>query len=685
MTLRTSTLLLLAFAATSATATERGFTARDLVVLDRASAPTLSPDGRWLVHALREADFEADSARTVLYARNLLTRDLRPPSRLTPEGMSVSSPSFAPDGETLYFLSAKSGSNQLWSMPVTGGEPVQVSDYPLGIGTYRLAPDGRQVAVSFEVFPDCTDLACTRDRLQETRDAKTSGQHYERLFVRHWDTFKDGRLNQLFVASLQDGRVSGEPRRIEFGGDVPSKPFGGSDDYVWAPDSASLVFSARVADGQEPWSTNFDLYHVPADVSAAPRNLTPDNPASDTGPVFSPDGSRLYYRAMRRPGFESDRYQITELDLGSGQRREIAADWDRSAYSLAVSEDGKTLYTVAFDLGQRPLFSVDVEHGTVMQLSGKGTVGGFDLAGDTLAFTREALDSPAEVFVARADGSAERQITTLNTERLEGVGFGEAEQFTFEGWNDQTVHAYVVKPWNYTEGERYPVAFIIHGGPQGSMGNSFHYRWNPQTYAGAGYAVVFVDFHGSAGYGQEFMDSISGDWGGKPLEDLQKGWAAALERYDFLDGDRACALGASYGGYMVNWIAGNWPDGFSCLVNHAGVFDLRSMYYATEELWFMEWEFGGPQFQVPSNYEVHNPVNFVGNWNTPMLVIHGQKDYRVLVEQGLATFTALQRQGIPSELLYYPDENHWILRPQNSVQWHDTVEAWMARWTGKGN
>lgn len=685
MTLRTSTLLLLAFAATSATATERGFTARDLVVLDRASAPTLSPDGRWLVHALREADFEADSAKTALYVRNLLTRDMRPPARLTPEDMSVSSPSFAPDGETVYFLSAKSGSNQLWSIPVTGGEPAQVSDYPLGIGSYRLAPDGRRVAVSFEVFPDCTDLDCTRGRLQEARDGKTSGQHYERLFVRHWDTFKDGRLNQLFVASLEDGRLAGEPRRIEFGGDVPSKPFGGSDDYVWAPDSASLVFSARVADGQEPWSTNFDLYHVAADGSGEARNLTPHNPASDTGPVFSPDGSRLYYRAMRRPGFESDRYQITELDLGTGERREIASDWDRSAYSLAVSADGATLYTVAFDLGQRPLFSIDIAEGTVMQLSGKGTVGGFDLAGDTLAFTRETLDSPAEVFVARANGSAERQITTLNAGRLNGVGFGEAEQFTFEGWNDETVHAYVVKPWNYTEGERYPVAFIIHGGPQGSMGNSFHYRWNPQTYAGAGYAVVFVDFHGSAGYGQEFMDSISGDWGGKPLEDLQKGWAAALERYDFLDGDRACALGASYGGYMINWIAGNWPDGFSCLVNHAGVFDTRSMYYATEELWFMEWEFGGPQFQVPADYERHNPVNFVGNWNTPMLVIHGQKDYRVLVEQGLTTFTALQRQGIPSEFLYYPDENHWILRPQNSVQWHETVEAWMARWTGGEN
>jgi len=676
-------LLLAALLAAPAVAAERGFQARDLVVLDRASAPTLSPDGRWLVHALREADYEADSARTALFVRNLHTRDLRPPARLTPEGWSVSSPGFSADGDTVYFLSGQSGSNQLWSMPVTGGDPTQVTDFPLPVGSYRVSPDGARVALSFAVFPDCEDLACTRTRLDETAAGKTTGQHYDRLFVRHWDTWKDGRLNQLFVADLRGGRAHGEPRRIAFDGDVPSRPFGGADDYAWSPDGTRLAFSARLSDAQEPWSTNFDIHIVPADGSAAPHNLTADNPAWDAGPVFSPDGGTLYYRAMRRPGFESDRYQITALDLVSGERREIATEWDRSAYGLAVSADGQALYTVAFDLGQRPLFRIDVADGSVQQLSGKGTVGGFDVAGDTLAFTRETLDSPAEVFTARADGSAQRQITQLNRERLDGVGFGAYEQFTFEGYQGNTVHAYLVKPWNYEAGRTYPVAFIVHGGPQGSMGNSFHYRWNPQTYAGAGYAVVFVDFHGSAGYGEAFMDVISGDWGGAPLEDLRKGWAAALARYDFLDGDRACALGASYGGYMVNWIAGQWPEGFSCLVNHAGVFDLRSMYYATEELWFMEWEFGGPQFQVPANYEAQNPVNFVGNWNTPMLVVHGQKDYRVLVEQGLATFTALQRQGIPSEFLYFPDENHWILRPQNSVQWHDTVKAWLDRWTAE--
>jgi dipeptidyl aminopeptidase/acylaminoacyl peptidase len=239
-----------------------------------------------------------------------------------------------------------------------------------------------------------------------------------------------------------------------------------------------------------------------------------------------------------------------------------------------------------------------------------------------------------------------------------------------------------MKPWNYEPGKKYPVAFLIHGGPQGSFGNSFHYRWNPQTYAGQGFAAVFIDFHGSTGYGQAFTDSVSGDWGGKPLEDLQKGWAHALEQYDFLDGDRACALGGSYGGYMVNWIAGSWPAAWKCLVSHSGIFDNRSMGYSTEELWFVEWEMGGPQFQVPGNYEQHNPVNRVGKWEVPILVIHGQLDYRVPLEQGLSAFTAAQRLGVESRFLYFPDENHWILKPHNSVQWHQEVNAWLQRWTG---
>lgn len=681
MPFRTAALALLILPL-AAQADERGFDARDLVALDRVSAPVLSPDARSVVFAVREADIEANGAKTALFAASLHRSDRRGVRRLTPEGWSASSASFAPDGRVL-FLSAKDGSNQLWSVALDGGEPVKLSDFALDIGSYRLSPDGRQVALSFEVFPDCGSLACTRERLDAGKDKKATGQQYAKLFVRHWDSWKDGRLAQLFVARFDDGKLGGEPVKLAIGvsGDVPHKPFGGNGDYAWSPDGQQLAVSVRAAGADQPWSTNFDIWLVPTRARIAPRNLTAGNLAWDADPVFSADGGTLYYRAMSRPGFEADRFGLMALDLASGSRHEIAPGWDRSPDGITLSPDGKFIYATTNDVGQRPLFAVDIASGEVQRIAGDGNIGGFDVAGSTVVYARDRLNAPADLYSARLNGKGERQVTRFNAERLADIRFGEFEQFSFKGWNDETVHGYVVKPWNFEEGKTYPVAFIIHGGPQGSMGNSFHYRWNPQTYAGAGFATVFIDFHGSTGYGQAFTDSISGDWGGKPLQDLQKGWVAAQAKYPFLDGGRACALGASYGGYMINWIAGNWPDGFACLVSHAGVFDNRSMYYATEELWFPEWEHGGPHFQVPASYEKHNPVNHVANWKTPMLVVHGQRDYRVLVEQGLAAFTALQRRGVPSELLYFPDENHWILKPQNSIQWHDAVNDWLRRWT----
>jgi dipeptidyl aminopeptidase/acylaminoacyl peptidase len=311
-------------------------------------------------------------------------------------------------------------------------------------------------------------------------------------------------------------------------------------------------------------------------------------------------------------------------------------------------------------------------------------VSAFDVKRDTLVYALNTLQSPDQLYRVPLRGGAALQLTHHNAERLSAIKLGDAEQFTFKGWNGETVYGYVVKPWNYAPNKKYPVAFLIHGGPQGSYGNDFGYRWNPQTYSGQGYAVVTIDFHGSTGYGQAFTDSISGDWGGKPLEDLRAGWQYALERYPFLDGSKACALGASYGGYMVNWIQGTWQDAFKCLVNHDGIFDDRMMAYSTEELWFVDWEHSGKgPDQDPQKYERFNPINHVSKWQTPMLVIHSEKDFRVPMEQGIGAFTALQRRGIPSQLLVFPDENHWVLKPQNSIQWHETVQAWLQRWIGE--
>jgi dipeptidyl aminopeptidase/acylaminoacyl peptidase len=663
----------------SAIAADRGLDARDLNALDRVSAPTLSPNGELLVYALREADVAANRATTGIYVRELDAS--AQPRRLNAEGKSASSPVFSPDGSRVFYLSAETGLMQVWSAPVKGGDPQQVTDYPLGVGSFKLAPDGKQIALSFRVDPDCADLACSKQRADEQAASKATGQSYDQLFVRHWDTWNDGLRNQLFVADLDRGRARGEPVRISRGidGDVPSMPFGGNEDYTWAPDGKSLVFSVRIAGRDEPRSTNFDLFHAQVEGEGAPRNLTVENAAWDANPLFSDDGETLYYTAMKRPGFEADRMAVMAMSLEDGSRREIAPGWDFSAGSLSL-HDGE-LYTTANRLGEHPLFAISAETGEARVVVGGGNVTGFDLHGDTLVFQRDTLTSPAQLFVSTPAGGVERQLTDFNSEQLAGIAMGEFEQFQFKGHADETVYGYLVKPVGFVEGQKYPVAFIIHGGPQGSMGNSFHYRWNPQTYAARGYGVVFIDFHGSTGYGQKFTDSISQDWGGKPLEDLKKGWAAALERYPFLNGEQACALGASYGGYMVNWIAGQWPDGFDCLVSHAGVFDTRMMGYSTEELWFTEWENGGPVFAVPDNFEQFNPLLHVDKWQAPMLVIHGQLDYRIPVEQGIAAFTALQRRGIPSQFLYFADENHWILKPANSIQWHDAVLNWLDRWT----
>src|SRR5690606_8768540 len=507
-------LLLPALLAAAPALAAKPFDVRDLVTLERVSSPALSPDGRKLLVAVRQADFEANTASTGLWIEDLWARDAAPPVRFTPEGLSVNSPAFSPDGAWVYFLSAKSGSQQLWRQAVAGGEPVQLTDFPLDVGSYKLSPDGRQVALSMEVFTDCPDLACTKARLDEREASKASGVLYEQLFVRHWDTWADGRRSQLFVARLgQAGTFGGGPVRVSAGldGDVPSKPFGDAGDYTWAPDGQSLVLSLRLGGHDEAWSTNFDLYRVWVRARRAPQNLTADNPALDTGPVFSRDGRTLYYRAMKRAGFEAARLALMAMDLRSGKVREIAPDCDRSADGITLSADGKFIYSTAYDLGTHPLFRVDIASGQVEKVVAGGNIGGHDLAGDTLAYTLDNLKTPAQAWVAKADGSQARQVTRNNEEVLARLAFGDYEQFSFAGWGGETVYGYVVKPANYEPGKKYPVAFLIHGGPQGSFGDNFHYRWNPQTYAGQGFAAVMIDFHGSVGYGQAFTDSISQD------------------------------------------------------------------------------------------------------------------------------------------------------------------------------
>lgn len=652
------------------------FTYNELVRFERVSDPAVSPDGTLVAYTLRETDYEANKAKRSIW---VVPADGSAPARRITGSGNASDARFGADG-ALYFLSSRGGSSQVWRLSLTGGEATAVTTLPLDVASYALSPTGDRIAVALEVFPDARTLDETRTRLDALEKTPSAGKLYNKLFVRHWDVWANGTQNQLFTLKLQDGIANGSPVWVTKGldGDAPSKPFGGADEFSFSPDGQQLFFSLREAGTTEAWSTNLDVWQVPANGSAKPVNLTSSNLATDVGPVVSPDGKTLAYRAMKRAGFEADRYGVMLRDLASGKTRELSPDWDRSANTLTWSADSKTLYTLADDLGQARVFAIDTRSGEVKAVTEDGTVAAFVLSNKGMVVAYNDLSKPTDLY--RVERGSLKPLTRHNAEQLASLKMGDYEQFQFKGWNNETVYGYVVKPANYLKGKKYPVAFIVHGGPQGSMGNDFHYRWNPQTYAGAGYAVVFIDFHGSTGYGQKFTDSISGDWGGKPLEDLQKGYAHALKTYNFLDASRAAALGASYGGYMMNWMAGNWAEPFKAIVNHDGIFDNRSMSYTTEELWFDEWEMGGTQYEKPANFEQHNPINHVAKWKTPMLVIQGEKDFRVPTEQGLATFTALQRRGIPSQFLVFPDENHWVLKPHNSVQWHQTVETWLARW-----
>jgi acylaminoacyl-peptidase len=667
-------------------------TPHDLVMLDRISDPHLSPDGDLIAFDVRSTDYAANRGTHAIWLVCERLCRTGTPRRLSASDGGATNPRWY-DGHTIYFLSSRSGSNQVWRTDIrhianslVSPPPVQVTNLPLDVGTFRITPDGKNLIVSLSVFPDCDTPACTKKRLDERAADKSTGTLYTKLFVRHWDAWADGRRNALFVQPLDaNGIASGDaiPLMRGFDGDVPAKPFGSDADYDISPDAKTLVFSARHAGRTEPWSTNFDLFEVPIDGSQPPKDLTAQNLAWDANPVFSPDRKTLAYKAMKRPGFEADRFGIMLRDVATGATRELVPQWDHSVDALRWSEDGSTLYVTAEDTGYEKLFAVDVQYGVVKPLTYTGHVSDIDVARNTLVYAQDSLTSPTHLFWLPSLAPILLPAVPVGGFQMPPeIDLAKPEQFSFSGWNGETVHGFAMPPINAKPGVKYPVAFLIHGGPQGSFGDSWSFRWNPQTYAAAGYATVFIDFHGSTGYGQAFTDSISSHWGDRPLTDLQNGWKAALQKFPYLDGNRACALGASYGGYMIYWIAGMWNAPWKCLVDHDGVFDNRMMGYSTEELWFSEWENGhATPWEKPENYERFNPVDHVADWKVPMLVIHSAQDFRIPLEQGLAAFTALQRKGIPSEFLEFPDENHWVLKPQNSELWQKTVLGWLDRWT----
>lgn len=671
-------------AALSAPAAARPMTEVDLATLKRVAAPAASPDGRWVVYQLTETATGTYKRSTGLWLVDRNAKDGAPVRVADTADKNETAPAFHPDG-SLYFLSNASGKSQVWRIdPKAGGAAAtQVTDTKADVSGFKISPDGGKLLAWGDVPRECTSFGCdAKDK--GALPGPGTGRLYKdgAGFVRHWDEWETpGTYSRPFVFNLEGGKATTE-RAVDSGltGDSPSKPFGGGEELAWGTDSRTVYFTLRKADREEPMSTNLDIYSWLVDSRMMPQNLTEANAATDTLPTPSPDGKFLAYAAMARPTYEADRQVLMLRDLSTGETRKLTDAWDRSVASIAWAPDGKSLYVTAQDVLDHPMFKVDVKSGKVAKLKAttaewEGNIGDVTpLPGGALLYSRNSIADPTDLFVRDAKGKVSR-LTEVNKAQMAEIDPVDVKRLQFAGANGDTVWGQIVKPAGATG--KLPVAFLIHGGPQSSFGNSWSTRWNPRLFSAPGYAAVTIDFHGSTGYGQAFTDSINKDWGGKPLEDLKLGLAAAGKQDAALDTANACALGGSYGGYMTNWIAGQWPDGFKCLVQHDGVFDARAMAYETEELWFDEWEHGGTYYDVPQEYEKWNPVNHVTKWKTPMLVITSEKDFRIPYTQGIASFTALQRRGIPSQLLVFPDENHWVLKGQNSVQWYQTVFSWM--------
>ncbi len=656
----------------------RPMTAVDLQSMHRLGAPAVSPDGRTAVFTVSTTDWSKNKRVNTLHRLDLTRAGAQPqPIAGAEKGHDAA---FSGDG-SLWFLMAAGDHDQLFRM-APAGPPVQVSNFKGDISGFDISDSGNMAVVWADRDLRCADLDCAG--LPE-KNAIGSGRTYDQLFIRHWDTWAEpGVRSRLFTFPVAGGKLSGAGVPIEGNlvGDTPSKPFGGGEEIALSADGRTVYFTLREAGRTEELSTNLDIFQAPSDGSAPPVNLTDANDATDTMPTLSPDGRTLAYAAMARPTYEADRQVVMVRDLATGQVRPLTQAWDRSAGSLEWAADGRSLLVTAEDTLEGPIFRVDIASGKVTRLTGDGNYGNVHaLAGGGMTATMNSIMAPDDFYRVDPRGKAVR-LTDLNRDLLAQLDPVTFHKFSFTGANNDTVWGWTLKP---VMNKTLPIAFVVHGGPQGSFNNSWSYRWNPRLFSAPGYGVVTVDFHGSEGYGQAFVDAIHQNWGGWPLEDLQKGLAFATEHDPQLQANNACALGGSYGGYMMNWIEGKWPDRFKCIVQHDGVFDARAMAYETEELWFDEWEHGQhPYYEAPGEFEKWNPVNFVQNWKTPQLVVTSENDFRIPYTQGVAAFTALQRRNVPSRLLIFPDENHWVLKPKNSVQWYHEVFGWMRQWMGEG-
>jgi len=700
------------------------FTFEDMMKLKRLSAPVPSPDGKWVVFAAEDVDLEANTKISHLWIVPASGGESR---RLNETPNHEERPRFSPDGKRLIWTSKATDPTQIWmcdfdtNSGVLKGKPRQLTTISTGADGAIWSPDGKNIVFVSAVYPDCDPPPpgsgaasaddCNKQRDDELKKSKVKAKIFTRLFYRHWNAFTEFKRSHLFVQSVGRDSVEptkpgekgstapqsvalpvNEPRDLTPGDrDVPPFHLGGQDMYAISPDGQELAYTSNI-DEVEATSTNKDIFVVPMSGGTAKKIST--SPGTDTTPLYSPDGNAIAWRSQRRAGFESDKWDIF-VHYKDGPTRNATVNWDRSVGSFVWRPDSRAFFVAAEQRGQSPIGQLVLYDKQPLEFA--PNVHADDLAvvnserGEYVFFSGMSVQSPNEIYRIGLDRKAQyvtQQITHMNDALLSQIDMQPLESFTFKGANNEDVQGFMVKPPGFDPNKRYPLKFLIHGGPQGAWGNSWTYRWNaelfavgnPESFLGqGGYVVVMINFHGSTGYGQKFTDSISGDWGGKPYVDLMKGLDYVEKTYPFIDKNREAALGASYGGYMANWILGH-TNRFKCIVSHDGMFNTESAYGTTEELWFNEWEFKGPPWRQRELYRKFSPHMFAMNFKTPTLVVHGQNDYRLDVSQGFDLFSTLQRLKVPSKMLYFPDEGHWVLKPQNSRLWYKTANDWVDHW-----
>ncbi len=646
----------------------------DFIKIRRVTDPQPSPDGRWIAYVVTVMDKEANRANSDVW---LVPTAGGEPRRLTSAPGADNTPRWSPDSRTIAFISTRSGSPQVWMISLDGGEPRQATSVSGGASGVVWSPDGKSIAFASSVYPGAADDESNKNMMEAAEKSKVKGRVYETLFNRYWNAWSDGTRSHVFVAPAAGGKAVD----VTIGDyDAPPLDLGGHLDYAFSPDGREIAFVRNVDPSLKmAIGTNNDVFTVPVTGGAATAVTT--NRANDNQPSYSPDGKYLAYKAMARPGYESDKLDLMLYDRAAKTTANLTKAVDVSVDETFWAADASAVYFNADEKGRTALYKVALPGGKVERIMGGRTFSSVSLlpGSSTFVMLEQAMNRPADVWAYDAAADKWRRVTETNKELLAGLEMNPAEDFWFEGAGKDKVHGFLVKPPAFDAAKKYPLVMLIHGGPHSPWRDEFHYRWNTQMYAARGWVVAEINFHASAGYGQAFSDAIVGDWGGKPYQDILKGLGYLHGFYPFIDMGRNAAAGASYGGYLINWILGNF-DGFKCLISHDGVFDLRSMWGATEELWFPEWEQLGPPWEQPEQYSKWSPSQFVKAFKTPTLVIHSQNDLRVPLEQGLQLFSSLQRMKVPSKLLYFPDEDHFVSKPQNAELWWKTKLDWIATW-----